>query len=224
MTSKERKKAFKAYLEEAYRPSLTSAENVFHMAKSLSVSLNRIHPEYRSVFELEDKNALMELLGYVRNPNAGKLAFGTKVENLDWKEAFIKHYDVFLGLEEAKKNATVQMSDSQEEKFLEGQLQETKFFRRKRNRALREECIKKYGGYKCYVCGFDFEKVYGERGKEFIEVHHLNPMASYDDEHPITPDELRPLCSNCHSMIHRDPSGGVTDIEVFKAEYIRQKH
>lgn len=54
------------------------------------------------------------------------------------------------------------------------------------------------------VCDFDFEEVYGELGKDFIEVHHTKPLYSFDGEIIINPEEdLVCLCSNCHRMIHR---------------------
>lgn len=54
------------------------------------------------------------------------------------------------------------------------------------------------------VCDFDFEDVYGELGKDFIEVHHTKPLSSLDQETIVNPQEdLVCLCSNCHRMIHR---------------------
>lgn len=60
-------------------------------------------------------------------------------------------------------------------------------------------------GYKCQVCGFDFELVYGKWGKEFAEVHHIKPLselkgAKYKTD-PKT--DLAVLCANCHRMVHR---------------------
>lgn len=72
-----------------------------------------------------------------------------------------------------------------------------------RNSKARQECLNHYG-YKCFVCGFDFEKEYGSIGHEFIEVHHIKPISSIGKEYVVNPvQDLRPLCSNCHSMIHR---------------------
>ena len=34
----------------------------------------------------------------------------------------------------------------------------------------------KIHGTKCMICGFDFEKTYGEIGKDFIEIHHIKPL------------------------------------------------
>lgn len=45
----------------------------------------------------------------------------------------------------------------------------------------------KYHGCKCMACGFDFEKVYGEIGKGFIEVHHIKPLYSKDEVVEVDP-------------------------------------
>ncbi|WP_232718601.1 HNH endonuclease [Bacillus sp. FJAT-45037] len=59
-------------------------------------------------------------------------------------------------------------------------------------------------GLNCFACGFNFEDVYGERGKDFIEVHHINPLSTILEAVEINPDtDLVPLCANCHRMVHR---------------------
>lgn len=59
-------------------------------------------------------------------------------------------------------------------------------------------------GLSCVVCGFNFEEVYGERGKDFIEVHHVNPLSTICEEVVIDPkNDLVSVCANCHRMIHR---------------------
>ncbi|MEI6221690.1 MAG: HNH endonuclease [bacterium] len=72
-----------------------------------------------------------------------------------------------------------------------------------RNPVAKERCVDKYG-YKCFVCNFDFEKFYGEIGTKYIHVHHLKPLSTVGKEYKINPEsDLRPVCPNCHSMIHR---------------------
>lgn len=72
-----------------------------------------------------------------------------------------------------------------------------------RSSSNRELCLY-LNGYKCSVCGFDFEKKYGELGKDFIEVHHIVPISQLGKNYKLNPiEDLIPLCSNCHSMIHR---------------------
>lgn len=70
-----------------------------------------------------------------------------------------------------------------------------------RNPQLRKQALKKFG-YKCAACGFSFESFYGpELGENFIEVHHIVPVSEGERENDYT--NLRPMCSNCHRMIHR---------------------
>ncbi|MDG4850835.1 HNH endonuclease, partial [Peribacillus frigoritolerans] len=59
-------------------------------------------------------------------------------------------------------------------------------------------------GLSCMGCGFNFEEVYGERGKDFIEVHHVKPVSTLKEKGVIDPEhDLIPVCSNCHRIIHR---------------------
>jgi hypothetical protein len=70
-----------------------------------------------------------------------------------------------------------------------------------RNIKAREGCLKKYGT-KCWICGFDASKVYGSEYSGKIEVHHLTPISSIGKEYEIALDDLRPVCPNCHMIIH----------------------
>lgn len=73
-----------------------------------------------------------------------------------------------------------------------------------RNPQARKECIEKYGAV-CSVCEFDFSKVYGELGEGFIHVHHIRNIANIGEEYQVDPiEDLRPLCPNCHAMVHRE--------------------
>lgn len=72
-----------------------------------------------------------------------------------------------------------------------------------RNNKARRLCIKHYG-VKCQVCNFDFEKTYGEIGKNFIHIHHLVKISDIKEEYMIDPiEDLRPVCPNCHAMLHK---------------------
>ena len=172
------------------------------------------------ILEVKDTNLLVEWLNemrYLRSKN------GRGYESK--KEKGLRYYLEYLKETDSIDRNKIPHSDivEQEKKLLtkeevllkaqEGMMKETAYFHRRRNRGLRNECAKKYE-YKCCVCGFDFEATYGDRGHEFIEVHHLKPLASYDGEHEISLDELCALCSNCHSMIHRGKE--IMDIEALK--------
>lgn len=68
------------------------------------------------------------------------------------------------------------------------------------------------------ACGFDFEAVYGEAGKDFIEVHHIKPLSDVGEDVEVDPEkDLVCVCSNCHRIIHRKKDGICTIEEVKNA-------
>lgn len=89
----------------------------------------------------------------------------------------------------------------------EGNPQLVAHYRRERNRQIvqkkKQHVLRDTGTLECEVCGFDFEKTYGERGKEFCEVHHKNPLSEAIDIVNTKLSDLAIVCSNCHRMIHR---------------------
>lgn len=95
----------------------------------------------------------------------------------------------------------------------EGSLDKRTTTQRNRSNKLREIAIsefkKQHGGQLyCIVCGFNFFESYGELGKDFIEIHHAEPMHLMDIEgEKITLGEalkkIFTVCPNCHRMIHR---------------------
>ena len=89
------------------------------------------------------------------------------------------------------------------ELFSEGTATRFTQTRYERNAFARSKCLKEYG-YSCSVCGYNFEKQFGELGKNFIHVHHLTQIATRGGRHEMDPvKDLRPVCPNCHSMLHR---------------------
>lgn len=80
---------------------------------------------------------------------------------------------------------------------------------------------KRHHGYTCQACSFDFAKMYGDIGHEYIEAHHLHPLAlrrgDTTDTNPKK--DFAVLCSNCHRMIHRSPH--FADVAQFKRNYVR---
>ena len=62
----------------------------------------------------------------------------------------------------------------------------------------------KHFGYDCQGCGMNFEKTYGEVGKNFIHVHHIIPISKRVGSYEVDPaKDLIPLCPNCHGIVHR---------------------
>lgn len=95
-------------------------------------------------------------------------------------------------------------TDTDEKKtYTEGTPNQITQTRYERNPYAREVCIKHYG-YACFVCKFDFEKRFGELGKNFIHVHHLTQVSTVGKTYEVDPiKDLRPVCPNCHAMLHR---------------------
>ncbi|MFI1175004.1 HNH endonuclease [Streptomyces melanogenes] len=58
----------------------------------------------------------------------------------------------------------------------------------------------------CEVCAFHFERVYGELGKDYIEVHHTLPL-HISGPRETRLEDLAFLCSNCHRMCHTSHRG-----------------
>lgn len=72
-----------------------------------------------------------------------------------------------------------------------------------RDLSKRQACVEHFG-YSCQICGFSFEEVYGEIGRDFCHVHHIEPLGEVGGEKNIDPiKDLIPLCANCHAVIHR---------------------
>jgi hypothetical protein len=71
-----------------------------------------------------------------------------------------------------------------------------------RNPRAREACIAHHGN-SCTVCGFDFGRQYGAIGAGYIHVHHLKPLSEIGAKYEVDPEkDLRPVCPNCHAMLH----------------------
>ena len=79
---------------------------------------------------------------------------------------------------------------------------------RERNSSLRRKKIRSVlhrgDPLVCEACGFDFEQTYGDRGRGYIECHHVQPL-HVTGERETRISDLALLCSNCHRMIHRKP-------------------
>lgn len=143
------------------------------------------------------------------------------IEILSLYQKLVFHNNSNNKIEENKNN----------EKYLERC--QIKYHKRiERNQSLSKK-VKEIQGYKCKVCNFNFEEIYGvELGKEFIEAHHLKAIAQLKEESLIHEIHLDPnqdfivLCPNCHRMIHRlqDSSDYKQLKKVIEKEKNRRKH
>lgn len=110
----------------------------------------------------------------------------------------------FIDLKDVKRDIDEDLDYSKEQTLLkEGKIQNYYGKRYERVPENRKRAIEIHG-LSCSVCGFNFEKVYGLRGHGFIEIHHINPLCSFEDEQNVNLEtDLLPVCSNCHRIIHR---------------------
>lgn len=165
----------------------------------------RVRIEFDALF-----NADKEPILTIEELNQGKLKNQTwtpQSSGISIKSEVIDELEkVWFGFLTKQKSRNIGFfAEDIEEKFIytEGtpsQVTQTKY---ERNPYARKKCIEYYG-ISCSVCNFNFEQEYGEIGKDFIHVHHLIQVAKVGKTYSVDPiKDLRPVCPNCHAMIHR---------------------
>jgi 5-methylcytosine-specific restriction protein A len=88
------------------------------------------------------------------------------------------------------------------ERYIEGACHPISVNAYERDRKARRKCVE-WHGTRCVVCGFSFGATYGEAAEGHIHVHHLRPIAQAGGSYVVDPvEDLRPVCANCHSIIH----------------------
>lgn len=99
-------------------------------------------------------------------------------------------------------------ADDEDMAASEGRLLIRRHVARERDRRLRQRKIQavQLSGkvLACEACGFDFAQTYGERGRGYIECHHVIPLYMTGTR-TTRLDDLSLLCANCHRMIHARP-------------------
>jgi hypothetical protein len=98
--------------------------------------------------------------------------------------------------------------DPNEEPYKEGRAQFRLHLTKERNRSLVNRAKKLWnkqqdGQARCSICSFSFPETYGTVGEGFIEAHHTKPISSLASDTVVTLTDLVPICSNCHTMLHR---------------------
>lgn len=116
------------------------------------------------------------------------------------ERAWAKHVGTFHSPEEVHQGG-----------LYEGALTRVTVNRYERNPWARQACLNHYGTT-CQACGLDFEKMYGSLGKGFIHVHHVVDLATIGAKYEVDPiKDLRPVCPNCHAMLHRETPAMTVD-------------
>jgi predicted HNH restriction endonuclease len=98
--------------------------------------------------------------------------------------------------------------------YLEGCARQVLVNAYERNRRARETCLRHYGR-SCAACEFTFDAKYGEAAAGYIQVHHIIPIAQVGTKYRLNPiKDLRPVCPNCHAVIHRrEPPFSIDDVK-----------
>ena len=206
----------------------------FDLLNIIQVNLN---DSLQVIYDFLNKESLNEL---INETNRGRSLFAQNEQSGGLLRDSINYYLGYLGSKKhplaekekksGKKNTThkecsveapikTAITEPAIYDKLEGLKYESSVTRYERDRGNRKDCIAHYG-YVCQICEMNFEKTYGEIGKDFIEVHHLHPVSQ--GERQVNPiEDLIPLCSNCHSMIHRQED--VSDWKGLKEIYIQNQ-
>ena len=105
---------------------------------------------------------------------------------------------------------------SESEAFHEGVRRKITVNAYERNQDARDECLNYYY-YKCAVCEQYMSKIYGEVAEKLIHVHHLKPLSEVKEGYEVDPiKDLRPVCPNCHAVIHlRKPPYTIEEVKDF---------
>ena len=209
----------------------TGKEAGFSSEKQIEIALEAIienggKASIKAIFKkLENK---MNVKGYTLSFQ-GEQSMRNFVNKVAVEKGLICAYDktnpgrqvTFRGKKKFEKNISVvklnNLLPTEENiiKFTEGDVTQVSVNRYERNSEARRDCIDFYG-ISCKACEFNFEKIYGKPGKDFIHVHHIVPISKIGRNYTINPiKDLVPLCANCHSMIHRtNPIMSVSKLEA----------
>ena len=123
-------------------------------------------------------------------------------------------YMELVQLQNLIKENIIYPDDIEDNDLFEGSKKQITVNAYERSSQARQKCIEHYGT-KCTICSFDFEKTYGEIGQNFIHVHHVKPLSEIAEKYKINPiEDLRPVCPNCHAMLHkRKPAYSIEEIQ-----------
>jgi len=152
----------------------------------------------------ETNSAINKIIGYTPSPSdeleSEYILFTSKL-GIDPNNKNRKYWKLNLQGNDFSNNTV------SNEGFPEGRLIERKHKSRERNSKLitevKADFLKKQKRLYCTVCDFDFEKKYGERGREFIEAHHTKPVSDMIPGQETKKEDIALVCSNCHRILHK---------------------
>lgn len=149
---------------------------------------------------------------FYRNIHHTPFVYYGEVYLSDWK-IFKEKPSIFLfsTIKSLALSAGINSSEQQKTGTSEGFIADPEGEKRSKSHIIYERSVRNRAkaievhGTVCKACGFDFDKFYGaELAKHYIEIHHTIPLSELNKSTNINIlTDLIPLCSNCHSMIHR---------------------
>ena len=172
---------------------------------------------YVSIYDLKKEEAIKlieqlendsEFIRYFEKSNGSPIsAFHKYKEFLDYKDNELLNY--IVGASDINSSSVIPPYNIRTSVWVN---------RYERNKEERDKCIAEKG-INCYVCGMNFEKVYGDIGHNFIHVHHIEFLSNNGKD---VSENLIPVCPNCHAMLHVKKNGITMKYEDLK-EIIRNK-
>lgn len=193
-------KGLRASSVAAQRLSELLSTGQLHPASSFPSSFRSPNSIQRKSYDLATRHP-----DYSGKPTRGGL-LDKVIVNEALKEPVVFH-TLALAIEAAIQEA-VSVNEAEAGTADEGGILLARHVRRERDAKLRQAKIGSSrgedGSLACEVCGFDFERAYGTRGHDYIEVHHRTPLHVSG---PVSTQlgDLALLCANCHRMVHRRP-------------------
>ena len=155
------------------------------------------------IYQINDPKKIKKILK-VKKKFIKNLSDNYMKRGLEW-------YSIFLELKLTDFKLADEVLDTS---LFEGAKKKIHINAYERNSQARKKCIEKYGAI-CSICNFDFKKIYGSLGEGYIHVHHLTPLSEINKEYKVNPiKDLRPVCPNCHAMLHRKiPAYSIDEIK-----------
>ena len=105
--------------------------------------------------------------------------------------------------------------EDEEPSATEGLLTEVVYYKRSRDRALRDQALRASKGV-CAVCETDYSQWLEGKGIRVLQVHHRQQLAMTDAPVITRLSDLAVVCANCHMLIHMDSKQALT-IEALRA-------
>lgn len=143
-------------------------------------------------------------VAYFKEYDLYNLPENTQLES-DLKE-IINLYDLLISKGGTDNLETFTYFATDDEKItIKKQRQYVRHSRIERNSSAAKK-VKQQLGVICMGCGFNFRRIYGERGIDYIEAHHLIPLHELPVGKSVSMDpkkDFAVLCANCHRMVHR---------------------